>query len=89
MTPTVYTFTSTTTVADAIAAMAFEGVHHLPVVEASGKLLGMVSALDVLDWIARHAGYTPARGKEGRIFDRPVVGSETHCLPPADTLSGS
>jgi CBS domain-containing protein len=72
MTPTVYSFSPETTVADAIAAMAFEGMHHLPVVEASGKLVGMVSALDVLDWMARHAGYTPAGGKEGRIFERPA-----------------
>jgi CBS domain-containing membrane protein len=72
MTPTVYTFTPATTVADATAVMAFEGMHHLPVVEASGTLVGMVSALDVLDWMARQAGYTPAGGKEGRIFDRPA-----------------
>jgi CBS domain-containing membrane protein len=77
MTPSVYTFTATTTVADATAAMAFEGVHHLPVVEASGKLMGMVSALDILDWIARDAGYTPARDKDGRIFARPVVDSDS------------
>ena len=72
MTPTVYSFTPATTVADAIAVMAFEGTHHLPVVDASGTLVGMVSALDVLDWIARQAGYTPAEGKEGRIFERPA-----------------
>jgi CBS-domain-containing membrane protein len=38
MTPTVYAFSPETTVADATATMAFEGMHHLPVVEASGKL---------------------------------------------------
>jgi CBS-domain-containing membrane protein len=52
--------------------MAFEGTHHLPVVDAFGTLVGMVSALDVLDWMARQAGYTPAGGKEGRIFERPA-----------------
>jgi CBS domain-containing membrane protein len=72
MTPAVYSFTPETTVADAIAVMAFEGTHHLPVVDVSGTLVGMVSALDVLDWIARQAGYTPAGGKEGRIFERPA-----------------
>jgi CBS domain-containing membrane protein len=72
MTPAVYSFTPETTVADAIAVMAFEGTHHLPVVDASGTLVGMVSALDILDWMARQAGYTPAGGKEGRIFERPA-----------------
>lgn len=72
MTPTVYTFSPATTVADATAAMAFEGMHHLPVVEASGALVGMVSALDILEWMARKAGYIPAHGQTGRIFERPA-----------------
>jgi hypothetical protein len=32
----------------------------------------MVSALDILTWMARNAGYTPADGKERRIFERQV-----------------
>jgi CBS domain-containing protein len=72
MTPTLYTFSPTTTVADAVAAMAFEGMHHLPVVADSGKLVGMLSVLDVLDWLARHAGYRPADGRHGQIFERPL-----------------
>ena len=71
MTPTLYTFSPTTTVADAAAAMAFEGIHHLPVVADSGKLVGMLSVLDVLDWIVRHAGYRPADGRHGQVFKRP------------------
>jgi CBS-domain-containing membrane protein len=51
--------------------MAFEGMHHLPVVEDSGKLVGMLSALDLLDWFARQAGYQPADGKHGQVFKRP------------------
>lgn len=72
MTPAVYSLTPETPVADAIAVMAFEGTHHLPVIDASGMLVGMVSALDVLDWMARSAGYAPAAGKEGRIFEGPA-----------------
>ena len=72
MTPSVYSFTPETPLADAIAVMAFEGLHHLPVVDEAGTLVGMVSALDVLDWIARQAGYTPARDNDERIFERPA-----------------
>jgi CBS domain-containing protein len=72
MTPAVYSLTPETTVADATAVMAFEGTHHLPVVDEAGTLVGMVSALDILDWIARQAGYIPADSPEGRIFERPV-----------------
>lgn len=68
MTPAVYSLTSETPIADAIAAMGFEGLHHLPVVDADGALVGMLSALDVLDWMARQAGYTPAHGPDGQIF---------------------
>jgi CBS domain-containing protein len=72
MTPAVYTCLPTTTVADVTAAMAFEGMHHLPVVAESGKLVGMISALDVLDWFARQAGYKPADGTSGQVFERPA-----------------
>lgn len=71
MTPTLYTFSPATTVADAIAAMAFEGIHHLPVVADSGELVGMLSSLDVLRWIAHNAGYQAADGQTGQIFKRP------------------
>jgi CBS domain-containing protein len=71
MTPAVYSFTPESTVADATAVMAFERMHHVPVMDASGMLVGMVSALDILDWLARNAGYIPADGTEGRIFERP------------------
>jgi len=72
MTPAVYTCLPTTSVADATAAMAFEGMHHLPVADESGKLVGMLSALDVLEWFARQAGYKPANGMSGQVFERPV-----------------
>lgn len=71
MTPTLYTFSPMTTVADATATMAFEGIHHIPVVAESGALVGMLSSLDVLRWIAHNAGYQPADGLKGQIFQRP------------------
>lgn len=36
----------------AAAMMAFEGIHHLPVVDDTGQLIGLLSSLDVL----RHLG---------------------------------
>ena len=72
MTFSLYTLSPATTVADAIAAMAFEGMHHVPVVTDSGQLVGMLSALDVLEWMARTAGYKPADGQHGQVFERPA-----------------
>jgi CBS domain-containing protein len=37
--------------------MAFEGVHRLPVVSDGGEVVGILSALDVLRWFGRRAGY--------------------------------
>lgn len=45
------------TVAQACALMAYEGVHRLPIVCAEGKVIGILSALDVLRWVATADGY--------------------------------
>jgi CBS domain-containing protein len=59
MTPLAVTITETASVAEASALMALEGVHRLPVVNnaQSGKVVGVISALDVLRWYARRCGY--------------------------------
>ena len=59
MTPLAVTVSETATIAEASALMALEGVHRLPVVNnaMSGHVVGVVSALDVLGWLARRSGY--------------------------------
>lgn len=37
----------------AAALMAYEGVHGLPVVASSGEVVGVVSTLDIIKWVAR------------------------------------
>jgi len=44
-------------VARAAAVMAFENVHRVPVVDSSGLIVGIVSSLDILGWMAREHGY--------------------------------
>jgi signal-transduction protein with cAMP-binding, CBS, and nucleotidyltransferase domain len=41
--------------------MAFEGIHRLPVVGASDQVVGLVSSLDVLRWLAQRSGYLVPR----------------------------
>lgn len=41
------------TVADAAAIMSSERIHHVLVVDDDRTLVGLVSALDLADWIAR------------------------------------
>jgi len=42
----------------AAALMAFEGVHRLPIVDSEKRVVGVLSALDLLRWIGRQDGYS-------------------------------
>lgn len=58
MTPITYSLRASTSVAQAAALMAFEGVHRLPIVaDTSGEVVGLLSALDVLRWLGEQNGY--------------------------------
>ena len=59
MTPLAVTVSESASIAEASALMALEGVCRLPVVNnaMSGKVVGVVSTLDVLGWLARRCGY--------------------------------
>ena len=58
MTPFALTVTETASVAEASALMALEGVHRLPVVNnaSASKVVGVISAVDILRWYARRCG---------------------------------
>ena len=56
---------------DALDRMYADNIRHLPVVDGNGKLVGLLSALVLLVWFARLAGYHPAYGKHGAVFKRP------------------
>lgn len=60
MLPLAITLSERATVAHAAALMAIEGIHHIPVVDLQGKLIGIVSSMDVARWLARNDGYLPA-----------------------------
>ena len=44
------------TVAHAAALMAREAVHHLPIVD-EGRVIGIVSSMDVMRWLAENDGF--------------------------------
>jgi CBS domain-containing protein len=52
MTPSVFSVREEATVADAAVEMARRGVHRVPVISRDGAVVGMVSALDVMRWMA-------------------------------------
>jgi CBS domain-containing protein len=52
MTPLAFTLPQTESLSTAAALMATEGVHRLPIVDDEGRVVGILSALDVLRWLA-------------------------------------
>jgi CBS domain-containing protein len=52
MTPVAFTIHATTSVADAARRILRDHLHAVPVVGHSGQLLGMLSASDVVAWVA-------------------------------------
>lgn len=59
MLPFAFTLDEHATVGRAAALMATEALHHVPVIAASGMVIGMVSSLDVVRWLARNDGLVP------------------------------
>lgn len=57
MTPLVYWLPEDASISQASALMAYERVHRIPIVNKTGKVVGVVSTLDILRWIARRKGY--------------------------------
>ena len=67
MMPVAFCLPANESVARAAALMAFEGVHRLPIVGVEGEVVGLVSPLDVLRWLAREQGYVMSgRSKSDR-----------------------
>lgn len=56
MMPLAITLGASATVAHAAALMSSEDVHHIPIVDAGGRVIGIVSTMDVVRWLARNDG---------------------------------
>lgn len=59
MTPVVHTIAEHTSIAAAAAVLARERLHHVIVLRGSGEIAGMVSALDIVQWVAARARFVP------------------------------
>ena len=66
MMPIVFAVPENATVAKAAALMVFEGVHRVPVVSSGGQVVGVLSSLDILRWLAEHAGWLVGRTGRGK-----------------------
>jgi CBS domain-containing protein len=57
MMPVVFAIEQDMPIVEASALMAGEGVHRLAVVDADLAIIGIVSSLDIVRWVAEQAGY--------------------------------
>jgi len=57
MMPVVFALSHDVPITQAAALMASEGVHRLPIVGATGTVVGILSALDIVRWVAEQAGH--------------------------------
>jgi len=57
MTPFAFALPGTAPLVHAAALMAHEGVHRIAVTDHDRKLIGMVTSVDVMRWVARSAGF--------------------------------
>ncbi len=86
-----------TTLAHAVQTMVERGLKRLPVVDAAGRLVGMLSRLDVLRTVAApgaHAAH-PAEARHGRTVgevmdpDVPTVDADTDLVDVAALMVGA
>jgi len=54
MMPLAITLAEHATVAHAAAVMAREAIHHVPIVDLDGCLIGIVSSMDIVCWLANN-----------------------------------
>jgi CBS domain-containing protein len=57
MMPLAITLGEKASVAHAAALMAAEEIHHVPIVDSGGRMIGIVSAMDIVRWLARNDGF--------------------------------
>lgn len=57
MTPLVHGLPEEAPLAYAISLMAFEGLHEVPAIASDGRVVGMLTAIDALRWMANGLGY--------------------------------
>ena len=66
MTPCVRALPEDAPVGFAVSLMAFESLHEVPVVTKDGQVVGVATALDLLQWLAERMGYVLAKPKQAQ-----------------------
>jgi CBS domain-containing protein len=83
MSPMSFTLDEDQSISKASALMAYEGIHRLPVVDAAGKVVGLLSSLDILHWLACKTGNSVPAPRSRRSQPHPPAEAS------ADTDAGT
>jgi len=67
MTPVVLMLHESSNVGQAASLMAFDAVHRIPIVDDSGRVVGILSTMDILRWFGRKSGYIIPRRPNVRV----------------------
>jgi CBS domain-containing protein len=67
MSPLVFSIHVDTPVTQAAAMMAYDGVHRVPVLDDDGSVIGLLSAIDVMRWLGREAGYAISNSTDRQL----------------------
>jgi CBS domain-containing protein len=63
MMPIAFTMPEHASLSHAAALMAYENIHRLPVVADDGTVVGIVSTMDIVRWVAEQDGYVVGRSR--------------------------
>lgn len=61
MMPIAFTLPESASLSHASALMAYENIHRIPVVGIDGAVVGIVTSLDIVRWVAEQDGYVVGR----------------------------
>jgi CBS domain-containing protein len=61
MMPIAFTLPESASLSHAAALMAYENIHRVPVIAADGAVVGIVTSMDIVRWVAEQDGYVVGR----------------------------
>lgn len=61
MMPIAFTMPESASLSHAAALMAYENIHRVPVVATDGAVVGIVTSMDIVRWVAEEDGYVVGR----------------------------
>lgn len=64
MMPIAFTMPESASLSHAAALMAYENIHRVPVIAADGTVVGIVSSMDIVRWVAEQDGYVVGRTRD-------------------------